>query len=169
MVNPDGTERWRSGSICNEGIVSSPAIAKDGTVYVGSLNDEEIASGWLTGRGYIHAFGPGDIKKIEIEEPKRGKLYFFGSEILSTPKGRTFIIGPIDIKVNTFIPSELEKNVSIYIDFQLQYSSSEPTFIWTLDKRLGHHSHGFHVLKINATYKGGCEWYEQWWFYYFHL
>jgi len=169
VVNPDGTERWRSGSICNQGIISSPAIAEDGTVYVGSLNDEEIASGWLTGRGYIHAFGPGDVKKIEIEEPKRGKLYFFGSEILSTPTGRTFIVGPIDIKVNTFTPSELEKNVNIYIDFTLQYSSSEPSFVWTLDKRLGPFSFGFHVLKINATYQGGCEWYEQWWFWYFHL
>ena len=169
VVNPDGTERWRSGSICNEGIVSSPAIAEDGTVYIGSLNDYEVYSGGFQSRGYLHAFGPGDIKKTEIEEPKQGKLYFFGSEILSTPKGRTFIIGPIDIKVSTFNPSELEKNVSIYIDFQLQYSSREPSFVWTLDKRLGHHSHSFHVLKINATYKGGCEWYEQWWFWYFHL
>ena len=169
VINPDGTERWRSGSICNEGIVSSPAIAEDGTVYIGSLNDEEIDSGWLKSRGFLHAFGPGDIKKIEIEEPKQGKLYFFGSEILSTPKGRTFIVGPIDIKVNTYTSNELEKNVSIYIDFTLQYSSSEPSFVWTLDKRLGHHSHSFHVLKINATYKGGCEWYEQWWFWYFHL
>ena len=169
VVNPDGTERWRSGSICNVGIISSPAIAEDGTVYIGSLNDYEVYSGGFQSRGYLHAFGPGDIKKTEIEEPKRGKLYFFGSEILSTPKGRTFIIGPIDIKVNTFNPSELEKNVSIYIDFQLQYSSNESSFVWTLDKRVGHHSYSFHVLKINATYKGGCEWYEQWWFWYFHL
>jgi len=169
VVNPDGTERWRSGSICNEGIASSPAIAEDGTVYIGSLNDYEVYNGGFDSRGYLHAFGPGNVKKIEIEEPKRGKLYFFGSEILSTPTGRTFIVGPIDIKVNTFTPSELEKNVNIYIDFTLQYSSSEPSFVWTLDKRLGRYSYGFHVLKIIATYKGGCEWYEQWWFWYFHL
>ncbi len=169
VVNPDGTERWRSGSICNVGIISSPAIAEDGTVYIGSLHDYEIHSGGFISRGYLHAFGPGDIKRTEIEEPKRGKLYFFGNEILSTPKGRTFIIGPIDIKVHTFTVNELEKNVSIYIDFQLQFSSSEPSFVWTLDKRLGHHSYSFHILKVNATYKGGCEWYEQWWFWYFHL
>ncbi len=170
VVNPDGTERWRSGSICNEGIASSPAIAEDGTVYIGSLNDYEVYNGGFDSRGYLHAFGPGNVKKIEIEEPKRGKLYFFGNEVLSTKTGRTFIVGgAIDIKVKTYTSSELEKNVSILIDFNLQYSSSEPSFVWTLDKRLGRYSYGFHVLKIIATYKGGCEWYEQWWFWYFHL
>jgi outer membrane protein assembly factor BamB len=63
IVNPDGTERWRSGSICNAGIISSPAIAEDGTVYVGSLNDEEVHSGAVTLKGFLHAFGPGEIKK----------------------------------------------------------------------------------------------------------
>ncbi|MCX6663906.1 MAG: PQQ-binding-like beta-propeller repeat protein [Euryarchaeota archaeon] len=170
VVNPDGTERWRSGSICNEGIASSPAIAEDGTVYIGSLNDYEVYNGGFDSRGYLHAFGPGNVKKIEIEEPKRGELYFFGNEVLSTKTGRTFIVGgPIDVKVKTYTSSELEKNVSILIDFNLQYSSSEPSFVWTLDKRLGRYSYGFHVLKIIATYKGGCEWYEQWWFWYFHL
>ena len=57
VVNPDGTERWRSGSICNEGIVSSPAIAEDGTVYIGSLNDYEVYPGGFDSRGYLHAFG----------------------------------------------------------------------------------------------------------------
>ncbi len=47
-INPDGTERWRK-KIANEWVDSSPSIAEDGTVYIGSSYD--------MGRGYLHAFG----------------------------------------------------------------------------------------------------------------
>ena len=47
-VNPDGTERWRK-MIADEWVDSSPSIAEDGTVYIGSAYDIK--------RGYIHAFG----------------------------------------------------------------------------------------------------------------
>lgn len=46
-INPDGTEKW-SKIISNEWCESSPCIAEDGTVYIGSEDDA----------GYIHAFGP---------------------------------------------------------------------------------------------------------------
>ncbi|MBU0498191.1 MAG: PQQ-binding-like beta-propeller repeat protein [Candidatus Thermoplasmatota archaeon] len=54
-VNPDGTERWRK-QIANEYVDSAPAIAADGTIYVGSACDENGQ-----GRGYLHAFGKGPL------------------------------------------------------------------------------------------------------------
>ena len=54
-VNPDGTERWRK-RIANEGIDSSPSIAEDGTVYIGSW--------YVISEGYLHAFGT-----VEDNEP----------------------------------------------------------------------------------------------------
>jgi hypothetical protein len=52
-VSPDGTEKWRK-RIGNLECQSSPSIASDGTVYIGS-------SSWRDGSyGYLHAFGPLD-------------------------------------------------------------------------------------------------------------
>ena len=49
-VNPNCTEKWRK-KIADEWVDSSPSIAEDGTVYIGSA----------TGHGgYLHAFGPVD-------------------------------------------------------------------------------------------------------------
>ena len=48
-INPDGTERWRK-KIANKWVESSPSIAEDGTVYMGSSYDMD--------GGYLHAFGP---------------------------------------------------------------------------------------------------------------
>ena len=45
-INPDGTLRWRK-YIADQGLYSSPTIAEDGTVYIGSW--------WLHG-GSVHAF-----------------------------------------------------------------------------------------------------------------
>ena len=55
-VNSDGTLKWRE-NIANAYVDSSPAIAEDGTLYVGSA--------WLEGgysKGYLHAFGIGELK-----------------------------------------------------------------------------------------------------------
>jgi outer membrane protein assembly factor BamB len=54
-VNPDGTERWRK-KIAKDWVESSPCIAEDGTVYIGSSYDAS--------KGYLHAFGP-----VESNEP----------------------------------------------------------------------------------------------------
>jgi outer membrane protein assembly factor BamB len=50
-INSDGTLRWRK-LISNDYIQSSPAIGKDGTIYIGSTNDNYYY-GWV---GYLHAF-----------------------------------------------------------------------------------------------------------------
>jgi len=47
-INPDGTEKWRE-CIANLWVESAPAIAEDGTVYIGSS--------WQPTKGYLHAFG----------------------------------------------------------------------------------------------------------------
>jgi outer membrane protein assembly factor BamB len=61
---PNGTMRWKCGigqgtetnpSIASDWVESSPAIAEDGTVYIGSSNE---------GGGYLHAFG-----SVESNEP----------------------------------------------------------------------------------------------------
>jgi len=56
-VNPDGTERWRSGRIADEWVDSSPCIDRDGTVYIGSSSKVDGNS-----YGYLHAFGSGELK-----------------------------------------------------------------------------------------------------------
>jgi len=51
-INPDGTERWRK-QISDKGwIDSSPCIAEDNAIYIGSQSDID--------KGYLHAFGPVD-------------------------------------------------------------------------------------------------------------
>ena len=54
-LNPDGTERWRK-RIANVCVESSPCIGEDGTVYIGSVNDDQ---GGGDSYGYLHAFGEG--------------------------------------------------------------------------------------------------------------
>jgi outer membrane protein assembly factor BamB len=50
-INPDGTEKWRE-TIAEYRVESAPAIAEDGTIYIGSS--------WNPDNGYLHAFGPLD-------------------------------------------------------------------------------------------------------------
>jgi outer membrane protein assembly factor BamB len=75
-VNPDGTERWRK-VISDEWVDASPAIAADGTVYLGSTGGPS---------GYLHAFGsiesnaPPDNPIIEGTtqgEPGKDYAYYF--------------------------------------------------------------------------------------------
>jgi hypothetical protein len=51
-VNPDGTEKWRHW-ISDERALSSPAIATDGTVYIGS---------YMNDGGALYAFGIGEYE-----------------------------------------------------------------------------------------------------------
>jgi len=52
-VNQNGNEKWRK-QIANLWVESAPAIAEDGTVYIGSA--------WNPTKGYIHAFGMGYLE-----------------------------------------------------------------------------------------------------------
>jgi len=160
VVNPDGTERWRSGNICNEGIVSSPAIAEDGTVYIGSLNDEEVHSGAVTSKGFIHAFGPGEIKKAKMEQPVAGKVYFLGTEKFPTISGKTIIFRNVTIRANATNLDELD-HIGFFVDGNLQYNSTEPPFQWNMNKNYYKGFIEFHRIRVTAFYKGGCEWSDE--------
>jgi len=161
VVNPDGTERWRSGSICNEGIVSSPAIAEDGTVYIGSLNDEEVHSGAVTSKGFIHAFGPGEVKKATMEQPVAGKVYYLGTELFPTISGKTVIIRNVTVRVSATSLDPLD-HIDFFVDGNLQFNATEPPFEWNMNKNyyldiLFEH----HRIRVTAFYKGGCEWSDE--------
>jgi outer membrane protein assembly factor BamB len=158
VVNPDGTERWRSGSICNEGITSSPAIAEDGTVYIGSLNDFEKYPGGFDSKGYLHAFGPGDVKKATMVEPENKKFYFFGIKLFPVIfKDMAIVIGKVTVSAEVTGLEELD-HLSFLIDNNIQYNCTEPPFIWEMNKDYDRkHIAETHCLRITAFYKGGCE------------
>jgi outer membrane protein assembly factor BamB len=63
-VNSDGTLKWQK-KIANVHVDSAPAIAEDGTIYVGSAWDEGGYS-----KGYLHAFG-----WCELEADANGPYY----------------------------------------------------------------------------------------------
>ena len=160
VVNPDGTERWRSGSICNEGIVSSPAIAEDGTVYIGSLNNEEVHSGAVDPKGFIHAFGPGEMKKATMEEPIAGKVYYLGSKLFSTFSGKTVIIRNVTVRADATSIDQLD-HIGFFVDGNPQSNATESPFTWNMNKNYFKGLIEYHRIRVTAFYKGGCEWSEQ--------
>jgi outer membrane protein assembly factor BamB len=168
VVNPDGTERWRSGSICNVGIISSPAIAEDGTVYVGSLNDEEVHSGALTSKGFIHAFGPGDVKRATMEQPTAGMIYFRGKELFPSLLGKTIIIQNITVRANATNLNELD-HIGFFVDGNIQYNATEPPFSWNMNKNYFKGLIEYHRIRVTAFYKGGCEWSSEQFVHYIHF
>jgi outer membrane protein assembly factor BamB len=168
VVNPDGTERWRSGSICNVGIISSPAIAEDGTVYVGSLNDEEVHSGAFHSKGFLHAFGPGLVKKATMEQPVAGKVYFFGKEVLPTIFGKTFIIGNVTVRANATFLDQLD-HIGFFVDGNIQYNSTDPPSTWNMNKNYFKGLIEYHRIRVTAFYRGGCEWSEERAVWYIHF
>jgi outer membrane protein assembly factor BamB len=159
-VNPDGTELWRSGSICNEGIWSSPAIAEDGTVYVGSLNDEEVHSGAVTSKGFLHAFGAGELKKATMEQPSAGKFYFFGKELFSTISGKTIIISNVTVRADVASLDQLD-HIGFFVDGNIQYNSTGPPSTWNMNKNYFKGLIEYHRIRVTAFYKGGCEWSDE--------
>lgn len=161
VVNPDGTERWRSGSICNEGIASSPAIGEDGTVYIGSLNNEEVHSGAVDSKGFLHAFGPGEIKQATMVQPIPGKCYLFGTEKFSTLSGKTVILRNVTVRANVTNLDDLD-HIGFFVDGNLQYDDTEAPYEWNMNTNyywdiLFEH----HRIRVTAFYKGGCEWSDE--------
>ena len=96
-VNPDGSERWRKYiGECH----FAPVIGEDGTVYVGSSNDEYEGGGYVAA-GYLHAFN-----ELDSDAP-------------SMPS----ISGPDEGRVETkyefsfSASSPLSKNLSYFVDW----------------------------------------------------
>jgi len=159
----DGNLKWRK-TLCDSVCRSSPVIGEDGTVYICASN--EITDYYTP--GYLHAFGPGVVKKIEIEFPNPGYLYIFGKKLLPTPRGNTIIIGDCDVKVNVYSEDELEC-VEFYIDKECKFTDDEAPYEWRIDQRYSDKLIYPHRLIVRGHYKGGSEWIEDVFFWFVHL
>ena len=155
-VNSNGAEKWRKNiGTCD----SAPAIAEDGTIYTGTSYE---------GGGGLLAFGPGEPKKIEIQQPEPGKLYLFGNNIGSTPRNNTIILSSVKVKVHVYSEDQIE-SVHFYIDGTDQYNVTKPPFEWTMNRRYGKLFPLVHTITVTAFYKGGCQWSESIDVLYFHF
>jgi outer membrane protein assembly factor BamB len=107
-INSNGTLRWRK-KIANDYTHSSPSIAEDGTIYVGSAHTMST--------GYLHAFGPQET---------------------NDPPTSPSITGPSEGKVDTeyeftFKSTDPDRNpVSFYIEW-----GDGKTTGWTMDYNTG--------------------------------
>lgn len=63
-VNPNGTEQWRTEIDHCESV---PAIGADGTIYIGSMDEDDA-----THNGLLNAFGPGGPLRAEANGPYHG-------------------------------------------------------------------------------------------------
>jgi outer membrane protein assembly factor BamB len=160
-VNPDGTERWRC-TIADTWTRSSPSIGADGTVYVGST------WGGFMSYGYLHAFGSGEPKTIEIQNPVAGHWYFLGQDKGLTRKNNTVILGSVPVKTTVYSPDELE-SLHFYVDGTEQYNITAPPFEWNMNRRYGNLFPLQHTITVTGFYKGGTSWSESINVLYFHL
>jgi outer membrane protein assembly factor BamB len=156
-VNPDGIERWRDDFGWYE---SPPAIGEDGTVYIGCNSGETS--------GYLRAFGAGELKKIEIQQPEPGKLYLFGLGVSKTISGNTVIIGSVNVKVHVYSEDQIE-SIHFYIDGTYQYNLTKPPYEWRMNHRYADLFPLKHTITVIGYYKGGCSWSESIDVVYFHL
>jgi len=159
----DGNLKWRktlSDSVCR----SSPVIGADGTVYICSSND--LLGG--ESPGYLHAFGPGDIKMIELEYPETGWLHLFGIKILPTPRGKTYIIGDCNVRATVSSEDELEC-VQFYIGDSCKFTDYEAPYEWKIDQRFSDYIYSSQLLVVKGKYKGGSEWTDNLYFEHIHL
>jgi len=160
-VSPNGTERWRKQLTIAQ-IHSSPSIGPGDRVYVGS---EDYG---LSAYGYLHAFGPGEPKKIEIQQPELGKFYFFGNDLGMTPRNKTVIIGSVKVKVNVYSEDDIE-SVHFWFGGADQYNVSTPPFEWNMNHRYGQKLLTRGSITVVAHYKGSYSWSESIDVLYFHL
>jgi outer membrane protein assembly factor BamB len=113
-VNPNGTEKWRKTLYGD--IESAPAIASNGTVYIGSQK---------TNGGYLHAFGyPGpNPLKPTISGPNNGKT--------NTPYTYTFTsLDPDEDQVSYYIEWD-DGNITDWTSFQPSGEPYTESHIWT--------------------------------------
>jgi outer membrane protein assembly factor BamB len=125
-VNPNGTEQWREW-IHDERVYSSPTIAEEGTVYVGTT--------WspILDYGYLYAFNGERFEDLSIQKPISGKLYISDEEKCSTLRGRTVCIGPITIEAMHPNPANVTK-VEFYLDGKKQTEILTLPYQWTYNR-----------------------------------
>jgi outer membrane protein assembly factor BamB len=155
-INSNGNEEWRA-TIADERIESAPAISEDGTIYIGSS--------WKPSGGFLHAFGP---KNIKIEKPEPGKLYLFGVSVCKTLLGKTIIIGSVTVKVNAESWNEIE-SIHFYFDGIDQYNLTKPPFEWRMNKRDEDLFPLNHTIMITGYYQDGSSYSDSIDVLYFHF
>ncbi len=158
-INSNGIEEWRA-TIADERIESAPAIAEDGTIYIGSS--------WKPSGGFLHAFGPSEPKKIEIQQPELGRLYLFGIRLTKTLLGNTVIIGSVTVKVRVYSEDQL-KSLNFYVDGVERYNVTTPSYKWRMNQRYGNIFSMKHTITVTGYYLGGSSWSESIDVLYFHL
>jgi len=159
-INPNGTEKWRQ-TIADERVQSAPAISEDGTIYIGSC--------WKPDGGFLHAFGPGEQKTIEITQPKPGEIYLFGHDLGVSLSGKTIILGSIKVKAQPSLENEIE-SVSFIVDGSVQNTTTKPPFEWNMNKRYWKWPPLMQfTIMVTVNYKGGCTWSDSMYVSYFHL
>jgi outer membrane protein assembly factor BamB len=136
-VNSNGTEKWRAYT-GDFRALSSPAIAEDGTIYIGSFSAME---------SYLIAFNG---ERFIVKKPEPGKLYVFSQEKGTTPRGGTICIGPISIEAIHPNPANVTK-VEFYLDGKKQYETATPPYQWLYDKP----NFRRHTVTVVAIDKGG--------------
>jgi len=160
-LNPDGTLLWR---VYIGGCESAPAIGEDGTIYVGSVDYDD--------HGHLNAIGAGELKKIDILTPKKGRVNIFGFDLCPGIYGQTFLIGTTPIKLKVYQENELF-NVTFKITTQdshtYYYVDTEPPFEWTMNKRFSEKIRESLTLTVIGYYKGQYTWSESIPVFYFHF
>jgi outer membrane protein assembly factor BamB len=121
-VNPDGTERWCK-QIADKWVDSSPCIADDGTVYIGSQCE---------GRGYLHAFG-----NIESNSPPEPPM-ISGETNGDAGKRYWYTFNSVDSDRNP---------VSFYIEW-----GDDTTTGWTMERGTGENCYFDHTWSETGTY-----------------
>jgi hypothetical protein len=171
-LNLDGIEQFRNDYGLFE---TSPAIGEDGTLYVVSSHEELINQGLYNiadDFGYLRAFGPGEVKKIEITNPKTGRFYFFGYDLGPTLSGKLRVINDVLIDIKAYSAEEIESvifSVGPWLAegmcFEYEYSDTNLPFSWKMDVSFGKHPWDiinwpwdWTRLRVIGRYKGGCEW-----------
>lgn len=157
------------------GYETSPSIDRDGTIYAVSTDIDSFY-------GILHVFGIGELKKIEITQPKRNHTYLLNKDIGTLLLNRTIIIGFTKVLVTAWSENDVD-HVDFYAGYwsaeqyllELKYSDTDPPFEWVLNEYLGNNHYPrlpFDKCRIQviAYYEGGCTWVDKVdKFWYFHL
>ncbi|MCX6663907.1 MAG: hypothetical protein NTZ75_06625 [Euryarchaeota archaeon] len=83
------------------------------------------------------------------------KKLFFWNELFPTIRGKTIIIRNVIVWANATNLGELD-HLSIFVDGNIQYNSTEPPFEWNMNKNYYKGLFEHHHIRVTAFYKGGC-------------
>jgi len=170
-LSPDGTLKWKT-QITSDiypydsiTIFSDPSIGKDGSVYITTWFDTAgSTTQGIMSYGYIHAFGSGDEKQVQIINPKGGYLYFNGKQGRKVPFQKTLIIGDLYINCNLTSPNDVKRITCILRSHHPETTcqvyeiglDTQPPYELVIDASKFKYNFRFYTIQINIDYHGGC-------------